>query len=292
MVVFIVIYAFFDRSPPSPHVGTTAPDAGYSGWWIALSGGLGLAIPTMFFTWLIGGSRRFNMLQVAAFEALSDGDHARAAQLFGDLARRFSHRPNFGRLAAYNQGYALIRSGAAAAAVGVLLGIERRVDFGVDGIRRLAVTELARAFAIGGDVEKAKRWLGIARERTTGLGDTAQELAQLATVEGLVLCRAGRFEDAVRHYEQTWPRLEARLALREMREVWLLRAFAVGSTSTPRHGGATDMWLRLLRSTQPSSFDWLTADWPELATFAVTHEIALAPALPPSVEHTQRGLPR
>jgi hypothetical protein len=273
VVFFVVIYTMMEPGSGVADRGAVA-STGYSGWWIALTAIGMFALWFAAFAWLLGGSRRYLAMKVPAVAALSEGNYARAAELFGEVARRFRHKPNFGAVAAYEQGHALIRAGDAAAAVGVLLGIERRVDLGVDGIRRAVAIELARAFAIGGDTDKALHWLASARTRKLGLGDASYEAAQLAAVEGLALCRAGRFADALRCYEQTWPIIEARLTVRDMREVWLVRAFATASTSTPREGGAIDAWLGLFRSTHPAPLIWLTVHWPELATFVVAHDVA------------------
>lgn len=88
-----------------------------------------------------------------------------------------------------------------------------------------------------------------------------------------MLCRAGQLADAIRHDDETWERLESRLAVRDMRAVWLLRAFAVSGVAGLREGAAAEPWLRLLRTPHTSSLAWLTAQWPELATFAAAHDV-------------------
>jgi tetratricopeptide (TPR) repeat protein len=276
IALFLIIYAVMDSSSSSTHAGPRTHDDGALPWWLwALCVGC-FAVPTGLFVWLIGTSRRFNTQLGPAYKALGDGDHARAAQLFGDLARRFRAKPNVWPAAAYNQAHALIRMGDSAAAVGVLLGIHRMPDLGIDGIRGLAALQLARAFAIGGDLDKAQRWLDAGRTGHAAFGDPGQEYAQRADVEGLVLCRAGKLEDALRHYDQTWERLQSRLTVNNMRAVWLLRAFAATSVSSPRHAAAAETWLRLLRATNPGSLAWLTDHWPELAAFAATHDLGVA----------------
>lgn len=266
LAFFLVIYIGFDESPTPGRELTSDPAPSLL--WVWGLGALCFALPTAVFLWHIGGSQRFTSQQGPALEALGDGQYARAAQLFGDLAQRYRARPNLGLLAAFNQGFALIRAGDSAAAVGVLLGIERWPNLTADGARRLAALELARAFAIGGDVDKARRWLDTARERRALFGDQGHEYARLAEVEGLVLCRAGAFDDAIRHYDRTWERLQSRLTISDMRAVWLLRAFAARCTSAPRDAAAPAPWLDLLRATQPGSLAWVTATWPELAAFA------------------------
>ena len=259
---FIIIYAMFDTSPNASGAAKDFAGLGQVLVWVVPA-----AVMIGIFVWTVSGSRRFNARQAPMLAALEDGQYARAAEQFGALARRYRTKPGLASVASYHQGFALIRAGDAAAAVGVLLGVERRIELGVDGARRLAAIELARAFAIGGDVEKATRWLDEARRRGADLS------GDLLIIEGMVLCRAGRFEDAARHFDDTWTRIEARTHLRGMRDAWLLRAFAVAGTSTPRNSGAIEPWLHLVRTTTPSSFAWLTAHWPALATFAATNGV-------------------
>jgi hypothetical protein len=89
-----------------------------------------------------------------------------------------------------------------------------------------------------------------------------------------VLCRQGHVEEALRHLEEVWRRLESSLTVVSMREAWLLRAFAIATTSTPRDSGAAETWIAMLRTAAPGNLEWLTARWPELATFVVTHGLS------------------
>ena len=275
ILFFAAVYISLD-STGTKHHAAASRDGGGIPWWIWPVCVGCLLLPTVIFGWLFGESRRYNVLQRPAFEALGDGNHARAAELFGELAHRFRAKPNVSRGALFNRAWALTRAGDAAAAVGVLLGIERWGKLQVDGLRGLIAIELTRAFAIGGDVDKAQRWFDAARSRTRGYADPGREYTDLAQVEGLVLCRARKFAEAIRLYDDATPRLQSRLPVRSMREVWLLRAFAVSQISAPREGGAAEPWIRLLRATPDGSFAWLTAHWPELAAF-VEHELGTAP---------------
>jgi tetratricopeptide (TPR) repeat protein len=272
MVFFWFVYSYFSSSPGAARGAHRDQDPSQLWTWLLCIGAF--ALPTVTFLWMLGGSRRYNALQRPAFEALGDGQNARAAQLFSDIARRYRAKPNMGPFAAYNHAVALLRAGDSSAAVGVLLGIERWPGLAITGIRRLVAIELAVAFAIGGDVDKAQRWLEAARERPADFSDPGLEYAHVAYAEGLVLCRAGKFEDAIRVYDEAWQRLESRLPVRTMRAVWLLRAFAVTGISAPRDSAAAESWLRLLRATPSGSFTWLTAHWPELAAF-VAHDVTL-----------------
>jgi hypothetical protein len=278
-IVLVIGFAFvYSRYEPSrrskPEVSHREDDPSSTWRWLVIGGSVVLVIGT--FLWTLSGSRRFNARQKPGLDAISDGRYAHAAQLLGDLARRYRTKPNFALVATYNQAFAAIRAGDSAAAVGLLLRIDRWPLPQLGGLRGPVALELARAFAIGGEVEKAERWLDTARTRLEN-DHRANHDVGIALVEGLIRCRAGRFEEAIRHYDDHWQRLQARLSVRDMQEAWLLRAFAVRKTSAPRDGAAAEPWLRLLRGTEPGSFAWLTGHWLELEVF-VDHEVRAAAA--------------
>jgi hypothetical protein len=269
IVMFMAIYKMFDSTPHGR--GTVVEAAsGYAWWWIAIAGVIGLALPIMFVMVMFRGSEKFNSAQRIGLEAITRGQYAKAADVFEALAKQFRMKPNFAAVARYNQGYALLLGGDSAAAVGALLAAERMPKVALGGVRRLTVGQLARAFALGGDVDKASRWLDELRKRPTS-GDPVYCQALLDAVDGVVLCRQGKFVDAVNVYERAWPLFEAYLPIVQMREVWLLRAYATTMMSSVRDVGAAEPWLRMIRGTPPGGFAWLTAHWPELATFTTTH---------------------
>lgn len=254
--------------------GPRDPRTGYSGWWIAAAVALTILAVVLLLVWVFGGAKRFNARATPGLEALAAGRHAEAAELFRQLQRRYRGQPNFAAVAAYNRGYALLRAGDTAAAAGILLGVDRTPKLGLGGVRKLSAVALARCFAIAGDVDKAQRWLDAARARPVGMADPVHDRAVLDALAGLVLCRQGKLDEARAHYEQCSTRLAAYLPVHQMTEVWLLRAFATAAASGPRDAGTAEPWLRMLRGTPPGELAWLTARWPELATFVTTHELA------------------
>lgn len=275
VIGFAVIYSRYEPSRRPKHEVARSEDDRSGTWrWLVIGGPF--AVVVGMFLWTLSGSRRFNARQKPGLDAISDGRYAHAAQLLADLARRYRTKPNFALVATYNQAFAAIRAGDSAAAVGLLLRIDRWPLPQLDGLRGPVALELARAFAIGGDVEKAERWLDTARTRLEN-GPRGNHEEAIALVEGVIRCRAGRFEDALRHHDDSWQRLQAKLTVRDMQEAWLLRAFAVSKTSAPRDAAAAEPWLRLLRGTEPGSFEWLTRHWPELEVF-VDHEVRTASA--------------
>jgi tetratricopeptide (TPR) repeat protein len=269
IVMFIAIYFFMDSSDPY-----TLPDrTGYSGWWIWVGVASTVALAVLLVAWVVAGAKQFNERAAPGLEAIADGKYAHAAELFDALARRYRAKPNFAAVALYNRGYSLMLAGDTAAAAGVLLGVERTPRLAAGGVRRMATTQLARCFALAGDVDKAERWLESTRERPVGHHDPVHDRAVFEALEGLVLCRQGKLDEARRRYEASWSRFCAYLPFNQMIEVWLLRAYAISAGSTPRDAGAAEPWLRLVRSAPPGMLDRFTVRWPELATFVVTHEL-------------------
>ncbi len=266
ILIFVAIYGLMDTSPS--HRGAVA-ESGYSGLWIVVAGVIGAAVPVVFLMVMLRGSQRFNAAQSAGLDALARGQHAKASEIFDALAKRFRMKPNFAAVARYNQGYALLLGGDSEAAVGALLAVDRMPKLGDDGVRRLAAGQLARAFALGGDLDKATQWLEALRTRPM-TGDPIYYQALLEAIDALVLCRKGEFAEAVNVYERAWPLLEAYLPVLQMREVWLVRAYATTMMSSVRDSGAVEPWLRMIRATPPGGFTYLTAHWPELATFTTT----------------------
>lgn len=121
--------------------------------------------------------------------------------------------------------------------------------------------ELARAFAIGGEVEKAERWLDTARTRLENDPRSNQEEA-IALVEGLIRCRAAGSR-TLRHYDDSWQRLQAKLTVRDMQEVWLLRAFAVSKTSAPQlaRSRAQGLLERQRGGLEHDPWAWCSVQW-------------------------------
>jgi hypothetical protein len=79
---FVIIYGCVTRLP---HPATTSGhDAGSLPSWIWLACAGCFALPMAIRLWWLGDARRFYAQQAPAFEAVGDGQYARAAQLFGD----------------------------------------------------------------------------------------------------------------------------------------------------------------------------------------------------------------
>jgi hypothetical protein len=271
--VFIAIYVAFSETP-----GEDAPErvAGYSGWWIAAGFVAGVLLLVGILSWQFGAARRFNLRAWAANEELAKRHPGRAAELYGELATRSGGRLQMRAVALFNRGIALLNAGDAAGAVGALLGADRTKPVVNPGLRQRTATELARAFAIGGDLAKAERWLDEARARESSEHGPLETAGRTAIVEATLRCRQGRFDDALAALERDWVGIEHYSPLPALWDAWLLRAFALASTRGPRDSGAVEPWLRLVRGTaRPGAFDWMTARWPELATFIATHDLAV-----------------
>lgn len=265
VVMFLVIYTMLSRTEPT---GATAR-SGYSGWWIVVAGVVGIVVSLVYISFRFSGFEKLHAALGEGLDASARGDFARAAELYAARAATTRGKPEQTALALYSCGYALLRAGRSEEAVGALLGAERLPTLATVGIRRIVATELVRAFVIGGDLDKASRWLDSVRARPLS-GDRVHQQTLEDAAAGLLLCRQGKFEDALALYERRWRFLEAYLPVRQMEEAWLLRAFALTMTSGPRAAGVAEPWLRMIRGLPPGAFDWLTERWPELATFVTS----------------------
>jgi hypothetical protein len=275
VVMFVAIYSMFTTDPSSPPSPTSEP-SGYSGYWIWGAGIVGFLLPVLLVVWQFGGATKFNQAQKQGLEALAHQKPLLAADLFAELARKVRAKPAHYAVASYNYGYALLRAGESAKAVGVLLRVERTPKLNAgNGIRTMTPIALARAFALGGDVTKANAWLEAAKVRPA-LDNPVYGRALLASVEALVRCREGKYSEALVVLEANWHVLEQYLSVDVMAEPWLLRAFATTMQSSVRDAAAAEPWIRALRIRSPEQSRWLTYHWPELAHLATTHDLLRA----------------
>jgi tetratricopeptide (TPR) repeat protein len=262
VVLFVAIYSL--------RGGEQHARDGYSGWWIAGGVGAGALFVFLFVLLFVRGAKQFNRAQEAGLEALAERDYAQAAEQFAKLARRYRAKPSFAAFARYNHGVALMRGGDSATAAGIFRAVEGDVKLTMfPGIRRLAAVQLGRCFALGGDVAKARQWLDAIKRRDGGLDNPVHDRAMVDGLEGLVLCREGKLDEAQRRYEQSWNRMTEFLQMRQMTEPLLLRAYAIASKG-PRDAGAAEPYLRMLRSMSTRDVEGLTKYWPELAAFVST----------------------
>jgi hypothetical protein len=267
IAMFIAIYTMFGNDDG---VVTQEP-VGYRGYWIAIAAIAGFLIPIAFVIWQFSGHRKFNEAQGAALEALAQDRPMAAAEMFAELARQNRTRLMFHAVASYNHGYALLRAGESARAVGILLRVDRTPKIRAD-FKTLTQVALARSFALGGDLAKANAWLDAAKANPT-FDNPIYGRAVIASVEALVRCREGAYDKALDVLEANWSLLEHYLAIDLMAEPWLVRAFSTTMLSTARDAAAAEPWLRALRIMSPEQSRWLTHHWPELLHFATTHDV-------------------
>ena len=269
VILFVAIYALIGSESPYPYVRV-----GYSGWWIVGAMVATLALVVLAVAVMFGGAKKFNEEQSVALEMIAEGKYEQAAEAFGAIAKRYRSKPSFAAVATYNRGYALLRAGDTERAAGILLAVERTANLKLAvNVRKLAALQLARCFAYGGDVAKARTWLEFVKKHGAGMPEPVHDKAMLDALEGLVLCREGKFAEARAHFDQGWHRISHYLQLALMTEVWLMRAYAVAGTSSPRDAGAIEPHLRMLRGADLQRY---TKHWPELATFVTTQLSAAA----------------
>jgi hypothetical protein len=280
VLMFVVVYSTFTNTSQT-HTMATTIETGYSGMWIWTAAACAFVFPVVFFVWQFAATRKFNQAQAPGLEALAQHKPQLAADLFAALARKSRSRPAQHAVASYNHGYALLRAGESARAVGVLLRVDRTPKLQLGIVRTLTPVALARGFALGGDIVKANAWLEAAKSRPP-LDNPVYGRAVLASVEALVRCREGKYADALAVLDANWQLIEAYLAIDLIAEPWLLRAFAITMQSSVRDAAAAEPWLRALRILSPEQSRWLTHHWPELAHFATTHDVLRAsPSIAP-----------
>jgi tetratricopeptide (TPR) repeat protein len=276
IVLFAVVYALMSVDDKRAPVPVPNAHAGYSGVVVLVVAVIGAVawIVVGMLIWQAVIGKRFNLDQRKALEALAMGDFTGAAKMFAELAQRYRKSRAAVAVATYNQAVALRYAGQAELAIPLLIGIERTSNLNAGEIRTLLAIETSVCFALGGDTPKAAKWLDDARGRVKGIGNPATQAAQIDHAQALVLCREGKYAEALELYETAWRRLEGMFPAARMREAHALRAFALASSGNVRDSAAPEAWLRILRMAPPGALAYMTAHWPELATFAAAHEVA------------------
>jgi tetratricopeptide (TPR) repeat protein len=214
--------------------------------------------------------QRFRAIEKRANAAVADGRYSDAARLFAELAAHERNLPPFAAQAEYYRGYASMCDAQFASAAESLLRVEKLLAPNTPPLRRLVAITLTRCFALAGDLDQASHWLEMASERVAAVPSPWFESA-LWQVTGLVICRRGDFDEACRHYERGWKRFLPSVPRDERTEVGLLRAFAI----THKHGQprVASPWIKQLRRARRDGVYRLTAEWPEMATFATANGI-------------------
>lgn len=214
--------------------------------------------------WLDG----FNASQEPGILALAEGRFAEAALVFRTTERTVAKRPLYRSTVALNVGEVLLWSGDTEGAIAELVRVEKAAGVLVGAMPRLlAAVRLGMAYGILGDVESAERWTEEARNRMSRTTEARLSVgAKLCCVESMLLCRRGRFDDAVKLLDRRQSLLMAFLDCRTLQSISLLRMFAaVGAGSTIEDAfRATRLPIEQSTLTEHAK---MMASWPEMVEF-------------------------
>ncbi len=286
IVVFVAIYGLFSsEAPPREHVAHAAP-AGEPLGWMILSRVWPFALIGLFVWWLrrqMRGGTKLNQRLEPGLLALADGDPARAAAVFREVAEQYRGQATYLAACRLQLSLALERLRDLGAAIDEAIRVERGAGllYGSE-LRLAAAIHLGRLFVLRGEQEAAAQWIADARRRLGRAQGRLWAAAQLRVTEAFFLARQSRPVEALRLLEADWSRIEEQLSVATMRPAWLLRAFLVAQESGPREQAGAEPWLRMLRTMRPAELDYLTREWPELRAFVELSSVGGGGGEPPT----------
>jgi hypothetical protein len=186
--------------------------------------------------------------------AISEGDLERAAEIFASLMRL----PGGARIGRERLAWTRMRQARLGDAIELLLAARPEL---------LPAIELARLYALRGDLDGAARWTAegrrlLARARVV---DRATAEARLVLVEVLTLARAGRLDEAWGTLSDKWSAFET------SQGGWHVEACLVRGFLAWKAGASVETWLGLGDSERAHA-RWMAAEWPELREFLDAHD--------------------
>jgi hypothetical protein len=184
-----------------------------------------------------------------------------AARELAVLADEFWWPRYLRRLAGYNRGLALLRSGRLDDATATLAEVDR--SGGVVGLDAAIAGTLAYVHALRGEVELASNWLGEAKRRHSPATARFPHVLAQITID----LRAGKAREVATWLEDQWPQLEHAMTGERLRPLRALRAFAVAQAGGAREGGTAELVLAALRPARYQELAYLGTAWPELDQF-------------------------
>ncbi|MGZ3407422.1 MAG: tetratricopeptide repeat protein [Polyangia bacterium] len=186
--------------------------------------------------------------------AVSDGDLERAAEIFASLMRL----PGGGTIGRERLAWTRMRQGQLQEAIALYLAARPAL---------FEAIELARLYALRGDVDGATRWTTEARRRLARAHavDRATAEARLVLVEVLTMARAGRLEEAWGALSQRWSAFE------KSHGGWLVEACLVRGYLGWKGGAGVETWLGLGEAERAHA-RWMASEWPELREFIDAHD--------------------
>jgi hypothetical protein len=237
---------------------------------LTVAGICGFVAFTGFMGWFLWSANRFYADTDDALIALGRGDLESAAKVWsGWEARRAPEMVCAS--AAHNLGWTAIRQGDPRRAIEILGSNDLRRRGGLASAHLAATTaqDLALCYGLLGNLEAAEAWFAEADRRRTKKAPSTFD-AMRAFVRAVVDCRAGRAKEVAGDLRDKWTAFEDVKPdlLRPMRVV---RAFAdrktVSDLGSSGPGGTR-------RPAYPGEYDFLGVEWPEMAAFLSSHDLA------------------
>jgi hypothetical protein len=274
IVLFLAIRLVLSNG--SPHASTPAPEPADSGdFWtdslvrlVPMVAVMGVLVGFIF--WNVRRVRTYNVATASAQIALGEGDYAKAAAEYQQLARRYAFPRSLARMAKFNLAIAQMHAGELDVAIVGFVGVEAHAR-AVPGLAPLVADQLALAYALRGDFDAAHRWRAESENRGKGMGNQAMFAGLLAFADAILDVREGRCEALLRWLGERWHQLDGNVTARTMRPLRVLRAFALARSDGVRGAMAVDEALSPLRPARPGEFALLGAKWPEMQVFLATY---------------------
>jgi hypothetical protein len=283
VMLVVAFFAIWTLLNDPSETGTTSTPSSFS--WTSL---LPILLPAgfliFFYLWvkrLAGQSRDFNLSQTPGFIALAEGRWAEAVSLLRATVGEFAKKSAQRSVAEINVGHAALQAGMLDEAIASLVAAERSAGALVaPDVCTLVAVDLARAYALAGDVPTAQRWADTARTRLTkARGDRLALAGHLCIAEALIALREGRPAQALGLLEDNRLKLRHAVTANVMRRVEVIAAFALaaaGPTATNGLRDNADVAARLARVSPvlPDEFAYLGVRWPAFLAFLQEHQLA------------------
>ncbi len=217
--------------------------------------------------------RRFAAENNAAIAMLVRGEHQRAHAVFWAWAER-TRMPYVNAVARYNVATVLVHRGELEHAIETYIDSEVHFEKALKraALYRTSAVEIAYAYALLGNTDKATEWLKHADDRKNAHPTMPSFVAQNVSARALLECRSGRPAEAARLLDDSWNECEALLAGASLRSLRVIRAFAQ-ATADVRNAGVAERTLSDMRPAYDGEFDFLGVAWPEMAAFLAAHQL-------------------
>jgi hypothetical protein len=271
MLAFRWVVAFLAYAGVVALAAVSNPHTSYPTMWIAI-----LLLGVVFYATARSQKRRREAvtLETKGLAALQRGELDKSHEAFAMLAQ--SRVATFAAAGRHSLAWLATRRGELDDALALLVDTDNHYRRELVALKLAANLACARAFTLAllGRVDDAEAALRLAEDLAEQHAPRPKEAPMRVLTRGVIDCRAGRAEAAVKWLDDHWAECEYTLTGSETRLLRVVRAFALAQ-SGPREAGVVDATVAQSR---PPRFDgeyaFLGAKWPEMATFLTTHGLA------------------